>query len=131
MGTSFSRLITASTIHGILRINPDLPVVLGGVSSCDCDFRRLMTRHGVMEDVDAVGIHGFPLDWNHWQLYEWPSRIAEAARPRLKVSSRSPLDHIRICGSSRQSIFSVGVSELGAEKEDLRGVVHPDDHNNN
>ena len=24
-------------------------------------------------------VHGFPLDWNHWQLNEWPDRIAEAA----------------------------------------------------
>jgi beta-xylosidase len=25
-----------------------------------------------------VGVHGFPLDWNHWQINEWPDRIAEA-----------------------------------------------------
>ncbi len=37
-----------------------------------------------MEHVDAVGVHGFPLDWNHWQLDEWPDRVAEAARSRGK-----------------------------------------------
>ena len=62
----------------IRKINPDLTIVLGGVSSCDCDFLRLMVQHGVMQHVDAVGVHGFPLDWNHWQLDEWPARIAEA-----------------------------------------------------
>ncbi len=62
----------------IRRQNPTLAIVLGGVSSCDCDFLRLMVRHGVMDHIDAVGVHGFPLDWNHWQLDEWPDRIAEA-----------------------------------------------------
>lgn len=63
----------------IRAVNPDLTIVLGGVSSCDCDFLRLMASYGVMECVDAVGVHGFPLDWNHWQLSEWPDRLAEAA----------------------------------------------------
>lgn len=63
----------------IRRENPNLPIVLGGVSSCDCDFLRLMKSHGVMHQVDAVAVHGFPLDWNHWGIEEWPDRIAEAA----------------------------------------------------
>lgn len=60
-------------------VNPDVPIVLGGVSACDCNFLRLMSSLGVMEYVDAVGVHGFPLDWNHWQIAEWPARIHEAA----------------------------------------------------
>ncbi len=60
-------------------VNPELKVVLGGVSSCDCDFLRTMRAQGVMEHVDAVGVHGFPLDWNHWQITEWPDRIREAS----------------------------------------------------
>ena len=63
----------------VRKVNPGLTIVLGGVSSCDCDFLRLMASYGVMESVDAVGVHGFPLDWNHWQLAEWPDRVAEAA----------------------------------------------------
>ena len=59
-------------------VNPELPIVLGGVSSCDCDFLRLMAGLGVLEHVDAVGVHGFPLDWNHWQIDEWPARVTEA-----------------------------------------------------
>jgi beta-xylosidase len=73
----FADMVKRSS-RAIRRLNPHLPIVLGGVSSCDCDFLRTMRRHGVMEAVDAVGVHGFPLDWNHWSIDEWPDRIAEA-----------------------------------------------------
>jgi beta-xylosidase len=29
----------------------------------------------VLDHVDVVAVHGFPLDWNHWQIHEWPDRI--------------------------------------------------------
>lgn len=87
----------ASAVRGA---NADLSVVLGGVSSCDCDFLRTMKRHGVMDHVDAVGVHGFPLDWNHWQLTEWPDRIAEAR----EVSGKPVW------------VTEVGVSSFGAEE---------------
>ena len=60
------------------RVHPELPIVLGGVSSGDPDWLRLQAGYGVMDHVDAVAIHGFPLDWNHWQLTEWPEKIREA-----------------------------------------------------
>jgi hypothetical protein len=47
----------------IRKVNSELPIVLGGVSACDCDFLRLMASQGVIEHVDVVGVHGFPLDW--------------------------------------------------------------------
>ena len=62
----------------IRAVDPTLPIVLGGVSSGDPDFLRLMRSYGVMESVDAVAIHGFPLDWNQWGIDEWPAKIAEA-----------------------------------------------------
>jgi beta-xylosidase len=64
--------------QAIRAVNTSLPIVLGGVSSCDCDFLRTMSNLGVMGHVDIVGVHGFPLDWNHWQINEWPDRITEA-----------------------------------------------------
>ena len=73
----FAEMVRQASV-AIRSVNPDVPIVLGGVSSCDCDFLRLMTSYGLMEYVDAVGVHGFPLDWNHWQLTEWPDRVAEA-----------------------------------------------------
>lgn len=90
----------------IRSVNPDLPIVLGGVSSCDCDFLRLMASYGVMEHVDAVGVHGFPLDWNHWQLAEWPDRVAEA-----HAITRRPI-----------WVTEVGVSSFGAEEVQSFGL---------
>lgn len=86
--------------QAIRSVNPELTVVLGGVSSCDCDFLRTMERHGVMPYVDAVGVHGFPLDWNHWQLIEWPDRLREAG----EVSGKPVW------------VTEVGVSSFGAEE---------------
>ena len=84
----------------IREVNPAMTVVLGGVSSCDCDFLRLMASYGVMEHVDAVGVHGFPLDWNHWQLAEWPDRVAEA-----RDVTGKPI-----------WVTEVGISSFGAEE---------------
>ena len=72
--------MVAAAAQVIRSLNPDLNIVLGGVSSCDSDFLRLMASYGVMNHVDAVGVHGFPLDWNHWQISDWPSRVDEAAQ---------------------------------------------------
>jgi beta-xylosidase len=57
--------------------NPQLTRVLGGVSPIDPAFLGRMDAHGTLSAVDAVGVHGFPLDWNHWQIDEWPSRLHE------------------------------------------------------
>jgi beta-xylosidase len=56
---------------------PSLVRVLGGISPIDARFMDLMARQGVLEKLDAVAVHGFPLDWNHWQLHEWPERLEE------------------------------------------------------
>lgn len=86
--------------RAIRRINPDIPIVLGGVSSCDCDFLRTMANLGVMDHVDIAGVHGFPLDWNHWHINEWPERIAEAREVTGK-----PI-----------WVLEVGASSFGAEE---------------
>ena len=101
----FADLVTRTSL-AIRRIHPELRIILGGVSSCDCDFLRLMARHGVMEHVDAVGVHGFPLDWNHWQLDEWPARIAEA-----KSITHKPV-----------WVTEVGASSFGAEEVQSFGL---------
>jgi beta-xylosidase len=49
--------------------------VLGGISPIDPLFIQNMQGHGVLEQVDAVAVHGFPLDWNHWMLDEWPDQL--------------------------------------------------------
>ena len=84
----------------IRKVNPELTIVLGGVSSGDPDFLRRLHELGVMDYVDAVGVHGFPLDWNHWQLTDWPAKVAEAA----EVSGKPVW------------VTEVGVSSFGAEE---------------
>jgi beta-xylosidase len=90
----------------IRKVNPDLPIVLGGVSACDNDFLRLMASRGVIDCLDAVGVHGFPLDWNHWPIDEWPNRIEEAA----EVSGKPVW------------VLEVGASSFGAEEVQAFGL---------
>ena len=90
----------------IRQVNRTIPIVLGGISSCDPNFLRLMRSYGVMDCVDAVGVHGFPLDWNHWSIDEWPDRIAEA-----KEASGRPV-----------WVTEVGASSFGAEEVALFGL---------
>ncbi|HEX3019496.1 MAG TPA: glycosyl hydrolase [Chitinispirillaceae bacterium] len=61
----------------IKQTNPDLVVVMGGISPIDPRFLMLLSSYGVLEYFDAVAVHGFPLDWNHWQIDEWPEKIRE------------------------------------------------------
>jgi beta-xylosidase len=74
--------------------------VLGGISPIDPGFIRNMEGQGVMEAVDALALHGFPLDWNHWPLDEWPAQI----------------EAIRAVTSKPLWISEVGVSTFGAEE---------------
>ncbi len=51
--------------------------VLGGISPIDPEFLRTLQRQCVLGHVDVVAVHGFPLDWNHWTIHEWPDKIRE------------------------------------------------------
>lgn len=55
----------------------DLMRVLGGISPIDPLFIQNLQSKCVMTCVDAVAVHGFPLDWNHWTIHEWPERLNE------------------------------------------------------
>jgi beta-xylosidase len=79
---------------------PGLTRVLGGTSPIDAGFMRLLESQGGLAEVDAVAVHGFPLDWNHWQIHEWPARLAE-----ITSAMRLPV-----------WISEVGVSSFGAEE---------------
>src|SRR5690349_14585089 len=63
--------------QAIRTIAPKLPLVLGGISPIDPSFICLLKSHGLLEHLDAVAVHGFPLDWNHWQLEDWPRKLDE------------------------------------------------------
>jgi len=86
--------------RAVREANPDLPRVLGGISPIDANFMRNMQGKGVLDNVDAVAVHGFPLDWNHWQLDEWPNRLEE-----IRQVTGLPL-----------WVSEVGISTFGAEE---------------
>jgi beta-xylosidase len=57
--------------------NDKVTRVLGGMSPIDPGWIRRMEEYGVLETMNAVAVHGFPLDWNNWMLEEWPTRLRE------------------------------------------------------
>ena len=54
----------------------------------------------MLDHVDAIAVHGFPLDWNHWQINEWPD-----GWPRSRRVTELPV-----------WVTEVGVSTFGAEE---------------
>jgi beta-xylosidase len=81
---------------------PGLLRVLGGISPIDPAFIQNLAALGVMDHVDVVAVHGFPLDWNHWQIHEWPDKIGSI---RAAVDDKKPI-----------WITEIGVSTFGAEE---------------
>jgi beta-xylosidase len=80
--------------------SPQLTRVLGGISPIDPAFMQNLKTQGVLDCVDAVAVHGFPLDWNHWQIHEWPDKLAE-----IRAVTTLPI-----------WVTEVGVSTFGAEE---------------
>ena len=74
----FGQLVSAAGA-AIKTENPKLTRVLGGMSPIDQRFVNLLSSYGSLDHVDAVAVHGFPLDWNHWSINEWPDKLAEIA----------------------------------------------------
>ncbi len=79
---------------------PGVRIALGGISPIDPDFILNMKSQGVLDAVDVVAVHGFPLDWNHWSIHEWPARLQE----------------IRLVTDLPVWVSEVGVSTFGAEE---------------
>ena len=59
-----------------------------------------MQSQGVLNHLDAIAVHGFPLDWNLWSLHAWPEKLAE-------IQAITPLP---------VWVSEVGVSSFGAEE---------------
>ena len=92
--------MTKMAASAIRAERPKLPKVLGGISPIDPNFIKTMAAEGVVDAVDVIAVHGFPLDWNHWQIHEWPDKI----------------DEIRAVTDKRLWVSEVGVSTFGAEE---------------
>jgi beta-xylosidase len=86
--------------------NPDIPRVLGGISPIDPGFMTNMKNRGVLDRLEAVAVHGFPLDWNLWQIHEWPAKI----------------DEIRAVTDLPIWVSEVGISSFGAEEVQVWGL---------
>lgn len=101
----FASLATVAC-KAIRSAHPTLPRVLGGISPIDPAFMRNMQARGVLDHVEAVAVHGFPLDWNLWQIGEWPAKLAE----------------INAVTSHPVWVTEVGVSSFGAEEVQAWGL---------
>jgi beta-xylosidase len=101
----FAEMVIAAS-SAIRRQNPELPIALGGISPIDPHFIELMGSHGVLNAVDIVAVHGFPLDWNHWRIHDWPRKI----------------DEIRTVTHKPVWVSEAGVSSFGAEEVQVFGL---------
>ena len=81
--------------------------VLGGISPIDPGFIANMKGQGVLDHVDAVAVHGFPLDWNLWPLDAWPEQVAS-----IQQVTDLPV-----------WISEVGVSSFGADWVQELGLI--------
>jgi beta-xylosidase len=79
---------------------PDILRVLGGISPIDPHFIQRLERHGALDEMNAVAVHGFPLDWNLWSIHDWPAKIME-----IRAVTNLPI-----------WVTEVGISTFGAEE---------------
>lgn len=101
----FAEMVIA-TSKAIRQENPELLVALGGISPIDPNFIELLGSYGVLDAVDVVAVHGFPLDWNHWSIHDWPKKIEE-----IRAVTRKPV-----------WVSEAGVSSFGAEEIQVFGI---------
>jgi beta-xylosidase len=103
--TRFARLASLAG-EAIRSAHSTLPRVLGGISPIDPGFISNLEALGVLENVDVVAVHGFPLDWNLWRIDAWPAKIEE-----IRAVTHLPV-----------WVTEVGVSSFGAEEVQAWGV---------
>ncbi len=80
--------------------NPKIKRILGGISPIDPCFVKTMADQDVLSKMDVLAVHGFPLDWNHWTIHEWPDKLRE-----IEAVTNLPL-----------WVSEIGVSTFGAEE---------------
>lgn len=93
--------------NAIAAANPGVTRVLGGISPIDATFIHNLAGRGVLDNIDAVAVHGFPLDWNLWLIDEWPAKIDE-----IRAVTHLPI-----------WVSEVGVSSFGAEDVQAWGLA--------
>jgi beta-xylosidase len=98
--------MTIAAAEAIRSENSHLPRVLGGMSPIDPLFVQRLQGYGVMDHIDVIAVHGFPLDWNLWNINEWPAKI----------------DEIRAVTDKPIWVTEVGISSFGAEEVQVFGL---------
>lgn len=101
----FAEMIRQATA-AVKQVNPAVTRVLGGMSPIDQQFVQNLEERGALEHLDAIAVHGFPLDWNLWKLDEWPDKIRE----------------IQQVTSLPVWVSEVGISTFGAEEVQVFGL---------
>ena len=96
-------ILAGEAIRGV---DPTMTRVLGGMSPIDPHWLRRLETYGALDAVDAVAVHGFPLDWNLWPLDAWPEKVAE-----IRAATDKPV-----------WVTEVGVSSFGAEEVQAFGL---------
>jgi beta-xylosidase len=102
----FSRMVNVAC-DAVKAENPKVRRVLGGMSPIDPAFIRTLERQCVLSHVDVIAAHGFPLDWNHWSVHEWPHKLAE-----IQAVTDLPV-----------WVSEVGVSTFGADEVQVFGLA--------
>lgn len=101
----FAAMVRAASA-AVRQVCPGLTLVLGGISPIDPGFIRLLASHGVLQGLDRVAVHGFPLDWNHWPIHAWPGKVAE-----IEAAAGMPV-----------WVSEAGASSFGAEQVQVFGL---------
>jgi beta-xylosidase len=103
---TFAAMVQAAG-QAVAAERPRLTRVMGGISPIDPQFISTLDANGALDSVDVVAVHGFPLDWNHWQIHEWPDKLAE-----VRAATRLPI-----------WVSEVGASTFGAEEVQVFGLT--------
>jgi beta-xylosidase len=99
--------MAAAAGKAIRSANCNIERVLGGISPIDPLFIASLAARSVLDHIDVVAVHGFPLDWNLWKIDEWPAKLDE-----IRAVTQLPI-----------WVTEVGVSSFGAEEVQAWGVT--------
>src|SRR4051812_14204574 len=97
---STQNAVNLAIFDAVRNENREVHRVLGGISPIDPGFLARLQTRDVLSHLDVLAVHGFPLDWNHWSIDEWPAKLNE-----IREVTDLPI-----------WISEVGVSSFGAEE---------------
>ena len=103
--TVFAEMVSLAA-DAVAAERPGLTRVLGGMSPIEPAFLQHLWSLGALQKVDAVAVHGFPLDWNLWAPEDWPGK----------------LDAVRAVTDLPVWVTEVGVSSFASEAMQAHGL---------